>query len=104
MKLGKMRYRVQLQEYTSGKDKDGFVKKEWKTVASVWADMVPISGKEYFSMNSEISSVTWKIYIRYREGITTDMRVVVGDHVMELSSVLGDKRGGLLTLMCKEVS
>lgn len=104
MKLGKMRYRVQLQEYSSGKDKDGFVNKEWQTVATVWADMVPISGQEYFTMNTEVSSVTWKVYIRYREGITPDMRIAYGERVLELVSVLGDKRGGMLTLMCREVS
>ncbi len=104
MKLGKMRYRVQMKVYSSDKDKDGFVHKGWKTVETVWADMVPVSGSEYISMNTEMSSVTWKIYIRYREGITADMRLVFGDREFEIVSVLGDKRGGMLTLMAKEVS
>jgi len=32
------------------------------------------------------------------------MRLVFGDREFEIVSVLGDKRGGMLTLMAKEVS
>jgi len=104
MKLGRMRYRIQIKVYSAGKDKDGFVIKDWKTVASVWADMVPVTGSEYMSMDTEMSSVTWKVYIRYREDVTADMRIFYGDRTLEIVSVLGDKRGGMLTIMAKEVS
>ena len=103
MKLGRMRYRVELQEYTSTRDKDGFATKDWNTIATVWADIVPVSGKEFLSQATETAEVTYKIYIRYRLGITSSMRVLWDGHVFEIVSALGDKRSGLLTLMTKEV-
>ena len=45
MKIGKLRYRISLQEYSSTRDKDGFVTKDWNTVATVWADIVRFQGR-----------------------------------------------------------
>jgi SPP1 family predicted phage head-tail adaptor len=104
MKIGKLRYRISLQEYSSTRDKDGFVTKDWNTVATVWADIVPVSGKEYFSQDTETSVVTYKVYIRYREDVLSSMRIVWEGHTFEIVSALGDKRSGLLTLMAREIS
>lgn len=103
MNLGGMRYRVELQRNTNLKDDEGFAKKEWQTVATVWADIVPISGREFLQNGTETAEVTLKIYIRYRDGIDSDMRVKCGDTLYLLTAVLGSKRKGMLTLMAKEI-
>ena len=76
MKLGKMRYRIKFLKYTATTDTDGFVSREWNEYCTVWADVTPISAKEYFSLDTETAEVTYKIYLRYRPDIDTTMRVV----------------------------
>lgn len=101
MKIGRMRYRIDIQEFSISKSTNGFPVKEWSNVCTVWADIVPVSGKELLNSGQIISEVTDKIYIRYRTGITTDMRVRHEDTYYNITSVLGDKRSGMLTLMVK---
>lgn len=104
MKVGRMRYRIQLQAYEAAQDDDGFVTKEWTTVKEVWADIVPVSAREYFDSNRETTEADSKIYIRYTDGVRDDMRIVHGGRIFDIESVLGDKRSGMLTLLAREVT
>ena len=69
MQVGRMRYRIEIQDYKSTQDADGFETREWMTVHTVWADIAPVSGKEYMASNKETAEITNKIYIRFRSGI-----------------------------------
>lgn len=104
MKLGKMRYRIKFLKYTATTDTDGFVSREWSEYCTVWADVTPISAKEYFSLDTETAEVTYKIYVRYRPDIDTTMRVVWNNKTFLIISVLGDVRNNIMTIMAKEVS
>ena len=95
MQVGRMRYRIEIQDYKSTQDADGFETREWMTVHTVWADIAPVSGKEYMASNRETAEITNKIYIRFRSGIKS---------TIEIESVLGDKRSGMLTIMAREVA
>ena len=66
MQVGRMRYRIEIQDYKSTQDADGFETREWMTVHTVWADIAPVSGKEYMASNKETAEITNKIYIRFR--------------------------------------
>jgi SPP1 family predicted phage head-tail adaptor len=103
MKVGRMRYRIEIQDYVSSTDIDGFAIQEWTTIHTVWADITPVSGKEYLSSNQETAEVTGKIYIRYLEGIKTTMRIQYGRRYFDIESILTDDRAGMITLMAKEV-
>lgn len=104
MQVGRMRYRIEIQDYKSTQDADGFETREWMTVYTVWADIAPVSGKEYMASNRETAEITNKIYIRFRSGIKSTMRIKQGDRIFEIESVLGDKRSGMLTIMAREVA
>lgn len=39
MQVGRMRYRIEIQDYKSTQDADGFETREWMTVHTVWADI-----------------------------------------------------------------
>ena len=103
MKIGRMRYRIDIEEFSISKNTNGFPIKKWNNICTVWADIVPVSGKELLNSGQIISEVTDKIYIRYRTGINTDMRVRHEDKYYNITSVLGDKRSGMLTLMVKRL-
>lgn len=103
MQVGRMRYRIEIQSYRSTQDADGFEEKEWVTVHKVWADITPVSGKEYMASGRETSEITSKIYIRYLNGIKSSMRIKHGERFFEIESVLGDRKSGMLTIMAREV-
>ena len=103
MKMGGMRYKVELQRNVSKKDDEGFTQNIWQTEHTVWADIVPISGREFLQSGTETAEVTFKIYIRYLDGIDADMRVKCGENIYLLTAVLGNRRKCMLTLMAKEL-
>lgn len=97
-----MRYRAEFQQYTSDKDKDGFVTKQWQPVLSVWADVTAVSSREYLAADTETAETTVKIFIRYNPKINNTMRVVCGGSIYEITSVLNNRRDNITTVMAKE--
>ena len=45
MKVGRMRYRIEVEDLIKITDRDGFVSEEWIPFAEVWADITSVSGK-----------------------------------------------------------
>lgn len=76
---------------------------EWMEVATVWAAIEPLRGREYFAAMTEHAEVTTRIRIRYREGIDRTMRVQYGATVYEILHIIRPEFGKKeLQLMCKE--
>ncbi|SHJ06014.1 phage head-tail adaptor, putative, SPP1 family [Anaerovibrio lipolyticus DSM 3074] len=103
MKIGKMRYRVTIQYPSDGVDDYGNSIDTWQDLTTVWADIQPVSGREYLTANQATSETQYKIYIRYIPNINAKMRIVHNEQIYEILAVLGDKRSNMLTIMCKEV-
>ncbi len=103
MKIGKMRYRITLQFPADTVDDYGNAVEDWQDLTTVWADIVPVSGREYLTANQATSETQYKIYIRYIAGVNAKMRIIHGSKVYEILAVLGDKRSNMLTMMVKEV-
>ncbi|NLK72386.1 MAG: phage head closure protein [Clostridiales bacterium] len=103
MKVGRMRYRIEIEDLIKITDNDGFVSEEWIPFAEVWADITPVSGREYFDSAQDLSEVTSKIYIRYLRGLKTIMRIKCVERVFNIQSILHDERQGITTIIAKEV-
>lgn len=100
MSLGaKLNRRVTLQERSTTRDEFGGVVPGWSDVATVWAGIVDVSGREYVAAGATQNSAITKITIRYREGVTPAMRVLHGEDEYSIEAVLGQDRRTLL-LMC----
>lgn len=104
MRSGMLRHRVTLQRFQQGQDAYGGPVETWEDVATVWASLEAMSGREFFASQQAQSEVTQRIRIRYRPGVTADMRVVHGGRVFGIVAPLPDNRGRELVLMCREVS
>ncbi len=101
--IGELRQRVSLQSKTISKA-EGIPQENWTTVATVWAAIADLSGKEYFQAASVQFEVTTRIRIRFRGGITPAMRILYGTRVFAILSVIDkDERHREMELMCKEV-
>ena len=95
MRAGMLRHRVtiQRQELVFGKFGAPLHDKVWENVATVWASLEAMSGREFFASQQAQSEVTQRIRIRYRPDVTAD-----------IVAPLPDNRGRELVLMCREVS
>lgn len=104
MKIGELNKRVILQRLTMTKNTYGEIMEQWDNVATVWASIKPISGREYFAAEAVNSDVTHKVIMRYRADITADMRVKYGDRYFTINSVINANESGISTqLMCREL-
>lgn len=67
MQAGKLKQRVTLMRPVEGaKDKYGQPTEEFEPVATVWASVEPIRGREFFEAQQVNSEITTRIRIRYR--------------------------------------
>ena len=84
-------------------DKYGQPLDDWIPVATLWAAIEPLRGREYFSAHAEHADVTTRIRIRYRDGIDRTMRVKYGETEFEILHIIHPEFNRReLQLMCKE--
>lgn len=105
---GKMRHRITIQEFSGTADGFGDPLQrddaEWTDVATLWAAIDPVSGKEFYAVEQSQSEVTHKIRCRYRTGLTTAMRIKYGSRKFKIISIINwEERGESLLIMCKEL-
>lgn len=104
MKIGKLRHRISIEESMVSRDSFGAEVSEWVQFAKVWADASPVSGREFDAFKQINAEITAKITIRYLEGVSTEMRVILGERIFEIGSVINPEEKNIsLILMCKEV-
>ncbi|TNH06633.1 phage head closure protein [Testudinibacter sp. TR-2022] len=103
MQIGKLRHRITLQQQITQLNSYGGTITDWQDVATAWAEVKPLSGREYFAAEQVQSEITTQIWLRYRPDIQPTMRVKWGDRTFEVISVINhNERNTALQLMCKE--
>lgn len=103
MEIGKLRHRVTLQKQINAPNDYGATVTKWRDIATVWAEIKPLSGREYFSAQQVQSEVTTQIWLRYRDDVKPTMRVNHNGKHYEILSVLNTNGWNTsLQLMCKE--
>ena len=101
--IGNLRHRITLQKPVITRDSIGQELEEWQDVATVWASIEPLSGKEYFNAQQTNSEVTTKITLRYLLGVTSQMRIIFQKHTYNILSVINfEERNIYLQLLCSE--
>lgn len=108
MEAGKLHHRITIQQATVTQDAYGEPVKTWGTLATVWAAVEPMIGREYLAVQQLQSAANVRIRIRYRPGITPLMRVQWIDgattrlfDIESIQEVRTERRE--LILMCKDV-
>lgn len=73
------------------------------TVATVWAAIEPLRGREFFAAQAVNAEVTTRIRIRYRKGIDRTMVVKHQEHEFEIMYIIDPEFAHQeLQLMCRE--
>lgn len=73
---GRLDQRVTLQRPDNTVDALGQRTEGWTDVATVWANVEPLRGRELFEAGQMQSEINLRVTIRYRSDVTADMRVV----------------------------
>lgn len=101
--IGELKHRITLQEQVIIKDELEQEIETWQEVNKVWAEIKPLSGKEYFKARQTKSDVRVQITIRYKKEVHNQMRVVFDNQAYEIISVINlNHQNKYLQLLCKE--
>lgn len=101
--IGNLRHRITLQKPVIIKDSIGQEVEEWQEVATVWASVEPLSGKEYFNAQQVNSEISTKVIIRYIESLSSQWVVQFGHRIFNILSVINfEERNIYLQLLCSE--
>ncbi|RFP32421.1 phage head closure protein [Duganella sp. BJB476] len=108
MRAGNLRHRLTIQSRDTGVDVLNGQVMTWSNVATIWADIQPLSGREILAaaaVNTEISHV---IQIRYQVQFANPkamaaMRCLYGTRVFNISSARDiDEQHRTIELTCLE--
>ena len=101
MRAGELKWQIQIQSPPAGKNADGDPNTEWTKLVDVWAKKEDLSGRELLAAHAAQSEITTRFRIRYRNGVTSKMRVLLGEVIYSIEAVL-DRTGSMveLQLMC----
>jgi len=111
MRGGDLRHRVLIESKALTTDANGDRTETWTTYHECYADIATGNGREYFAAKQTIADISHTVRIRYKAGITPDMRVRFNDlknsgsaRYYNIRSVGSpDERSEQLALQCTEV-
>jgi len=101
--IGRMDKRVTFLEHREVTDELGQSRQELAEVCTVWADIAPTKGREFYEAQKLREELTWKIYVRFLPGITADMAIRYKDRIFQIESVIDiGFRQRTLEIICTE--
>lgn len=108
VRAGQLSRRVRIQSRSGAQDSFGGPQLTWSDVATVWADIEPLSGRELESAQRTASEITHQITVRY-QSIFADTRVVAGYRALYKTRVFNihaclndDECNAVITLLACE--
>lgn len=105
MQAGRMRQRVKIQNRVEARNGYGELITTWSTLATVWASVEPIRGREFFEAEQVQSEISTRVRIRYYEGVTAEMRLLYETRPLQIMAVIDvNERHKEMQLMCREMT
>jgi SPP1 family predicted phage head-tail adaptor len=108
MRAGAMRHRVQIQDQSTTLDTFGGQPLTWTTLATIWADIQPLSAREKEASQAINVEVTHEITIRYQAQFNDTKamaarRLVYGSRLFNIHGILNvDERNKQMTILASE--
>ena len=104
MRPGKLSHRVVLEEPARVSDGGGGASITWSPVASLWAAIEPLGGREQARHESLEARLSHRITLRYRAGIRPDMRLRLDARIFTIQAVMNEQeKNRWLVCLCEEV-
>lgn len=103
MDIGKMTTLLTLQQAGKAPDGMGGGKVTYTDITSLWGNVRPLSGTEYFAGQKLTNKVTHRIRIRYDERVKAKHRFVDGNRIFEIEAAFDpDERKAEMLCICAE--
>ncbi len=105
MRSGQLRHRITVQQYTETRDDFGAVVETWADfAANVPAFVKPVASSDKWTGQQTTQQITHEIKMRYLSGVKSEMRVLYGSRVFDISAppINWQERNMELTLLCTE--
>ena len=108
LRAGQLSRRLRLQSRSASQDSFGGQNLVWSDVATVWAEIRPITGRELENARRIASEVSHQILVRYQP-LLADSKVVAGYRALYKGRIFNihasmneDERNTVLTLLASE--
>jgi SPP1 family predicted phage head-tail adaptor len=102
---GQLDKRMILQAPTIARADDGAETITWTSLATIWAGIRSLRGREYWQARQVNSDVSHEVTIRYRARISPRFRLIFEGRTFEILTIINSDEGReSLILMCKEVT
>ena len=101
---GQLKHRVRIQQPSVTKDALGAPTQAWVDLATVWADIQPLSGREARIADRIAAEVSHQITVRYRPELddseaVAQMRVLYRDRVFAIQAALNDDEANVAVIL-----
>jgi SPP1 family predicted phage head-tail adaptor len=104
-RIGALRHRVTIEEPVRVPDAGGGADITWQSLATVWAEIQPKAGREVFESDQLGGRVTHDVRMRFRGGVTPNMRIVHNARSFDIRYVANiGERGEWLICACEETT
>ena len=94
-----LRHRIAIEQEVRTPDGGGGADVSWQLFAEVWAAIWPRTASEQLESDRVAGTATHDIWIRYRPGVTPQMRIKFGNRTFDIRGVL-DMDGKRRWLKC----
>lgn len=103
IQIGKLNKRITFMDYIFAEDEIGQVTQKLAGIKTVWGSLYPVRGTEYYEAAKIRTKTTYKCYVRYIPGITTNMYLKYKDVMYTIESVIDmDMEHKMLEIYCTE--
>ena len=105
MDIGKLNRRVEILEFKKVRDSYGGEDGRWEVASEVWANIKPVSGTEYFTMQQVEAQVVVTITMRYNPNVNVMNRIRYLGKTFEIIGVSDEGAEHKVTILnCKELT
>jgi len=103
MRAGELRHRLVIESPQRVNDGAGGAITTWLEVATIWANVQPVTAREQRSADQRTQKTSHRITVRYREDINSTMRFTGEGRIFDIEAIINDaERDHWLVCFCVE--
>lgn len=103
IQAGKLRHSIVIQQNTPTPDSFGEQDPSWSTFATVFADIKPLTSREFWDAKQVNAENTLKFIIRYLSGLDSKMRISWDSRLFNIESIINvDERNEKIVILAVE--
>jgi len=101
--IGKMRFRIKVENPTNTRDAGGGLAQAYTPVTFIYANIMPTSANSTYRQGMVQEKITHEVTIRYMKNIGTNSRISFGSRLFDVKGIINiDQRDRFLKLLCEE--